>query len=307
MRVARLSSAAPESSSHRSAERIERRSSARPRFAQGWRKEFVSAPQPFPRRKSNTSPGLVEIWTASARSLLKARSCLQVLDDSDRTELGAIANIDSLESALAARILLRLALSRASNHSIAPASWRFARLESGKLEIAEGLPKIHFSISHCDALVGVVASSTLDVGLDIESVDLPMSPAVRDLFLTYQERRRLAGLGEMHGARGAIRIWTLKEAFSKLLGSGFASEFQEMDFRLFPEPELTSVQGFSATPAHFKLLYIDACNDLCLATLAVGTQSQPIAGEIRFLNLIEDEHSNRVGPARSVAGSLREM
>ena len=198
MRVARLSSAAPESSSHRSAERIERRSSARPRFAQGWCKEFVSGPR-LARHKPNSSPGLVEIWTASARSLLKAHSCLQVLDDSDRTEIGAITNIDSLESALAARVLLRLALSRASNQCVAPASWRFARLKSGKLEIAEGLPQISFSISHCDALVGVVASSTLDVGLDIESVDLPISPAVRDLFLTCQERRRLAGLGGMQG------------------------------------------------------------------------------------------------------------
>jgi phosphopantetheinyl transferase len=305
MRVARLSSAAPESSSHRSAERIERRSSARPRFAKGWCKEFVSGP--VARHKPNSSPGLVEIWTASARSLLKAHSCLQVLDDSDRTEIGAITNIDSLESALAARVLLRLALSRASNQRVAPASWRFARLESGKLEIAEGLPQIRFSISHCDALVGVVASSTLDVGLDIESVDSPISPAVRDSFLTYQERRRLAGLGGMQGLRGAIRIWTLKEAFSKLLGFGFASEFQEMDFRIFPEPELISEQSFSATPAHFESLYIDARNDLCLATLAVGAQSQPITGEIRFLNLIEDEHSNGFGPAPSVVASLREM
>jgi phosphopantetheinyl transferase len=306
MRVARLSPAAPESSSLRSVERVERRSSARPCFSQGWRKEFGSGLH-VSLRTPNTSPDLVEIWTASARSLLKAHSCLQVLDDSDRTEIGAIANIDSLESALAARILLRLALSRASNHTIPPASWRFVRLESGKLEIAKGLPQIRFSISHCDALVGVVASSTLDVGLDIESVDSPMSLPVKDSFLTYQERRRLAELDVMQGLRGAIRIWTLKEAFSKLLGSGFASEFQEMDFRLFPKPELVSEQSSSDTPAHFESLYIDARNSLCLATLAVGAQLQPVIGEIRFLKLIEDEHSDGFGPAPSVAASLGEM
>ncbi|MEJ0052397.1 MAG: 4'-phosphopantetheinyl transferase superfamily protein [Methylovirgula sp.] len=175
--------------------------------------------------------------------------------------------------------------------------------------MAEGLPQIRFSISHCDALVGVAASSTFDVGLDVESVDSPMSHAVKDSFLTYPERQRLAGLGAMHSARGAIRIWTLKEAFSKLLGSGFASEFQQMDFCIFPEPKLACEPSFSATHAHFESLYIDAQDSLCLATLAVGSQSRFGGGEIQFLNLIEQEreHSSRVGPAPSVAASLREM
>ena len=279
--------------------RIERRSPTRPRFASGWRKEFAARTTDAVLPRPAAGRGLIEIWTARPKSLLKARSCLQVLDDDDRTELGKIANIASLEAAVAGRILLRLALSHVSNQRLAAAYWRFARLETGKLQLAAGLPQINFSLSHCDALVGVAVSHVFEVGLDIESVDSPMSAAVKDAFLTHDEQRRLSRLHAPHSLRGAIRIWTLKEAFSKLLGAGFASEFQAMDFRLFPEPELVSEQNFPTSPTHFESLYIEGDDNLYLTTLAVA-QAAASTGEIQFLNLIE-ETSER--PARASAVS----
>ena len=165
------------------------------------------------------------------------------------------------------------------------------RLEFGKLDIVEGFPQIRFSISHSDLLVGVAVSSCFDVGFDIESVDTPISAAVKESFFTCEERRRLAGLGAMHGLRGAMRIWTLKEAFSKLSGRGLANEFQKMDFRIFPQTELIYEQH-DCEPAHFELLYIDGHNSLSLATLAVAPLSSSLGGEIQFLNLVEDGASD---------------
>jgi len=299
MRCAKLQLPAPGLAPRHPSGWIERRSPTRPRFAQGWRKEFLSrTPAPF--RSSAASPDRIEVWTARPKSLLKARSCLQLLDDDDRTELGAIANVASLEAAVAGRILLRLALSHVCGRRVAAAYWRFNRLETGKLVVAEGLPQIRFSVSHSDSLVGVAVSPVFELGLDIESVDAPMSTAVKDTFLTDEEQRRLARLQTPHGVRGAIRTWTLKEAFSKLLGAGFASEFQAMDFRLFPEPELTSEQNFETSPTHFESLYIEGHDNLCLATLAVALPFLSAGGEIQCLNLVEETGEY---PARPLAFS----
>lgn len=115
-----------------------------------------------------------------------------------------------------------------------------------------------------------------------------MSDEVRETFLTRDEQKRLAMMGTTHAKRGAIRIWTLKEAFSKLLGLGFSSEFQEMDFRLFPEPSLASKQSFRAPPTHFESLYIEGPDTLYLTTLAIAPQSSASTGQIQFLHLLED-------------------
>jgi 4'-phosphopantetheinyl transferase len=267
--------------------RIERRSGDRPRFAEGWRKEIAADSLPNSHR-INAGRNLVEIWTASPRTLLKAKSCLQLLDDADRAELGAIKSIILREAALATRILLRLALSRACNHCVPPGAWRFERLESGKLQVAEAFPQIRFSISHNDSLVGVAVSPSVELGFDIESVDAPISIAVKEAFLTQHERRRLSALRTMQGRRGAIRIWTLKEAFSKLVGRGLADEFRDLDFRIFPRAELASQENCAVAATHFESLYVEGPDSLYLATLAVSLSTPFARGEIQFLNLVED-------------------
>ncbi len=266
---------------------IERRSPNRPRFASGWHPE-IAARSSSRGDRASAGLGLIQIWTASPRALLNANSCLQVLDNHDRAELGAIKNSGPREAALAARILLRLALSRASGHCVEASAWRFVRLESGKLQVGAGLPQIRFSISHSDSLVGVAVSSCFDLGFDIESVDAPISNAVKESFLTHFERRRLARLGTMHSRRCAVRIWTLKEAFSKLVGQGLANDFRELDFRIFPQPVLTSQQDRSSGATHFESLYVEGRDSLYLATLAIAFPAPFVQGEIQFLSLVEE-------------------
>ena len=189
---------------------------------------------------------------------------------------------------------------------VAPASWRFARLKSGKLNCG-GLRK--------SALVYLIvtrwlASSVFDFGCGIghRKCGFADEPAVRELFLTYQERRRLAGLWGMQGLRGAILYLDVEGSFFEASRIWLCQRIPGNGFSHFPEPELISGQSFSATPAHFEsLIYRRLQRPFCFSDARCGYAIAPIAGEIRFLNLIEDEHSNGVGPARSVAGSLREM
>jgi phosphopantetheinyl transferase len=271
--------------SRKSAPVADRRAADRPRFSSAWTKDFSA--QPSLKRKAPTRFGGVDVWTARSRQLLRSASCCAVLSDNDRSELGAINDCGAREAATAARVLLRLALSRACKNQIDPRSWRFIRLDSGQLRIAEGLPQIQFSVSHGSSLAGVAVSSIFEVGLDLESVSFRVSTSVTETYLKSREYSRVCTLARPEGLRRTLRLWTLKEAFSKLLGVGLTNEFRNMEFQLRADAVLSTNQCFPLASTFFESLYIDTFDDLCLATVAVGAKSSHAAGQIQFFNLLE--------------------
>jgi len=73
----------------------------------------------------------------------------------------------------------------------------------------------YISISHCTNTV-VAAISPCRVGIDIEC---PLSNVREDLFLSKDEYKKLRG--SKNRARLLTTLWTLKEAYLKLEGTGF--------------------------------------------------------------------------------------
>jgi phosphopantetheinyl transferase len=273
------------SASRKITDAVERRSASRPVFSPGWKKDFAALPSHA--GVTPMSSGTIDVWTARPKALLRSTSCLGVLDEDDRTELGAINDGDARDAAVAVRVLLRLALSRASKHKIEPGRWRFTRMESGKLCLAEPFSKIRFSLSHCKSLVGVAVSPTFDVGFDLESVNFRVSTSVKETYLTGSEQSHLAKLKFPHSIRSILRLWTLKEAFSKLRGTGINDDFRDIEFQLSAAAALTDAQRFPLSSTFFESLYIDTQDDLCLATLAVGSSSARATGHVNFIELKE--------------------
>ncbi len=107
---------------------------------------------------------------------------------------------------------------------------RFSYGADGKPYVAE-MPGLHFNMSHCRrAVMCVVAdeSSELcgEVGCDIEEIPSRIDDDLMPLCFSEEEQRaiRQAECPEMEFAK----MWTRKEAFVKMLGTGLADDLPSL-------------------------------------------------------------------------------
>ncbi len=152
-------------------DRHERRSPLRPRLREGWRKRIAEIPSHVAPNTSNAEIAAIYVWSSRVNTLLAADANLNLLDDDDRGALLALRDEPGRDCAIAARILLRLALSGATERRVAPQSWRFARSNLGRPFIKDNREGLHFSVSHIDAVVMVAVGQGVCVGIDVELLD----------------------------------------------------------------------------------------------------------------------------------------
>jgi 4'-phosphopantetheinyl transferase len=268
---------------------VERRSPNRPNFSEGWRKTIRRHASATRRGPSADHVDYIDIWVAHPDSLLRAHSCLQLLTDEDWTSLGLVQNPAIRHSAMAARILLRLGLSRTVDREIAPADWKFATTQGRRPIISEAFPGIHFSVSHVDELSAVAISRTLDVGIDVESVDQNVSDGVISGFSHSDEQEDVRALLPRQKAREFIRLWTFKEAYTKLIGLGHSVDFNAIKFVLDPV-KLKSPGDVpkQKMPPQFESFYVSVRHGLYHVSLAIEHPERRCgSAEVQIISLAE--------------------
>ena len=207
---------------------VERRSPTRPQFVEGWRKDVKRKVH-----EANEAPALeltptahIDIWMANPDVLMKAESALTLLSEQEWEAVGRINDPSNRRSVVAWRVLLRIGLSRASqpqSRAVGVALYARCPVSAG---VAEGLPPINFSVSHVDELVLVAVSSTLEIGIDVECIDQNINQDVIAEFCHLNEKHSVGGLPRPQEIREFIRLWTLKEAYTKMTGAGSQPRFQ---------------------------------------------------------------------------------
>jgi 4'-phosphopantetheinyl transferase len=91
--------------------------------------------------------------------------------------------------------------------------------------------ELHLSLAHTDELIVVGAGRGGPVGVDVESADRPVSfDLLREHVCTPAEGEALAALPEHERAGAFLRLWTLKEAYTKALGQGMRRRFNAFGF-----------------------------------------------------------------------------
>lgn len=146
-----------------------------------------------------------------------------------------------------------------------------------------GLDQIEVSLTHSGELMAVGLSRIGRIGLDAERVDRRMrTDLVRAHMCTPAESAELDGLPEAQRAAHALRLWTLKEAYTKAIGQGMRLAFTEFGFRL-ADGDLCTPDGcaalgdewrFATHPVLGRYLISAACQDTGLAPagdISVGT------------------------------------
>lgn len=96
---------------------------------------------------------------------------------------------------------------------------------------------VHFSISHSGDY-SVCAISNDEIGIDIEKTR-SVHPRAFEKFCTENEARYING-----NENGLFRIWTLKEAYFKCIGTGLGSDIKNVSFEISEQKIICSEKGF---------------------------------------------------------------
>lgn len=138
------------------------------------------------------------------------RAVYEALSDSRKKHMDAFSNAAACRCSLAGELLLRRLLA-AEGIAAVP-----ERLPSGQPVLPGG--QAFVSISHCDDRV-VCAVSRTPVGIDIEKVR-PIRPGMMDRVCTAEELRYLRSGNE---TERFFEVWTAKEAYFKMMGTGITN------------------------------------------------------------------------------------
>ncbi|MBQ1089979.1 4'-phosphopantetheinyl transferase superfamily protein [Streptomyces sp. B93] len=85
-------------------------------------------------------------------------------------------------------------------------------------------------ISHTAGMLVVGVAHDRLIGVDVEARDRPLvAPGLAERFCHPDELARLHGLSPAERNARLVRLWTLKEAYTKALGVGLAADFRHLD------------------------------------------------------------------------------
>ncbi len=153
-----------------------------------------------------------------------------ILDDQDWADISRQRNRELRRRAIATRVLLRKSLSELFNGKVQPTQWRFVRTSYGKLVIADGLPRVHFTISHTRGASVIAISKSRLVGIDIEALDSEVDNEALETGLSRREQIIVGRLDPCDRSKASLKLWTLKEAYTKLIGIGLSAHLPSYEF-----------------------------------------------------------------------------
>jgi 4'-phosphopantetheinyl transferase len=96
-----------------------------------------------------------------------------------------------------------------------------------------GCDQVDVSLSHTDTVMVVGITRRGRIGVDVELADRQMAgTGTEDQACTPYELAMLNAMSENRRNGALVRLWTLKEAYSKAIGQGLRFQFTEFGFRL---------------------------------------------------------------------------
>jgi phosphopantetheinyl transferase len=236
------------------------------KFAEGWHKLI----QQFDRTMPISANDRVALWVAPVQTLAGASFYQSMLGSDDLIAIDQIRSSPARSCAIAGRILLRIGLSHAVNGRLAPEDWRILTSSNGKPVVGQGQPNIHFSISHTEQVAVVAISEKLPIGIDVESAEHVATNELIAAFCCPHEQAVLTSASAHQRSREFIRLWTLKEAYSKMVGLGHCVDFSSLGFSL---DSLTLLHGTKSNRpsahVHFETMWVSTNTMLHHLSLAI--------------------------------------
>lgn len=175
---------------------------------------------------ANGEEHTIQVLVAPAMVYAGLNQHTDILSDAERFAAARHSRTGEAERYRASRVLLRTALSH-GRADVAPDAWTFAESEHGKPYVA-GEKDAHFNISHTEEGLALAVSRT-PVGIDVEDLTREVDRNLLQSMLTPAEYRRLMRYSPAKRSRQFLKIWSMKEAYAKLMGLGHSLDFAKIE------------------------------------------------------------------------------
>lgn len=234
-------------------------------FVKGWCKTIGAAPH-----DAASAMDRVDVWLGPVQGVAEHSNYREILSVNELLALDQIRSPLLHDRKLAGRVVLRTALSQAVNWRIGPREWRIQPDANGRPRIAKSMPQVNFSISYAEPVVVIAVSEKLPVGIDVETVEDTSTEDLITAFCCPCEQNLLHTGATSQNSRDFVRLWTLKEAYTKLVGLGHGIDFDSIGFSL---NSLHLLHG-AAAPAqdrnvHFETMWVTSGRALNHVAIAI--------------------------------------
>jgi 4'-phosphopantetheinyl transferase len=180
----------------------------------------------------------IDLWCMPSVALDEGErrgQCLGLLSDAERAAMSKIMLAEDRDRFLWTRATVRTVLSRYSD--TAPQEWVFVTHRYGKPAICErthGAGQPSFNLSHTRGALVLAVTRSRALGVDVEYEHACRRWDLADAdTLGPRELAALARLPAASQQQRALELWTLKEAYLKARGTGFALKPERAEFE-FP-------------------------------------------------------------------------
>ena len=280
-----------DSAADRHAGANDRRSPSRLSAIRSWRKSIA----PVDNVNKAIPARSVDIWITRTLSVLSSTSALSLLTAEDWNLSRRVTAPAAKDSAIASRVLLRIALSSAVMRRVEPRDWLFAKTPYGKPIVCNSVvAPPGFSVSHVDDFAVVAVGSGVNLGVDMEFIDHHIDEPMMSAFSHIHERNELARVAKKHRARRFLSQWTQKEAYTKLLGCGHSMEFSSIDCHSFITPA-------GSAPLRLENFFVSSSDCIYHASIAFQCADHVDAPiKIQLVTVNGHAESTSISPALNI-------
>lgn len=182
------------------------------------------------------SPSETHLWyvlpnEVKSESLIK--KYVDLLSPIEKEHVFSMRGDELQKHALLARALVRTTITRYQICSrVSPKSLEFRKNAHGKPEVSWQHkddwhpPPLHFNLSHTSSLIACGITVNSPIGIDVEEKQRRMKNNILSFarrYFSHEEVERLSAISDLEVQRQeVIKLWTLKEAYVKALGTGFS-------------------------------------------------------------------------------------
>lgn len=196
--------------------------------------------------------GQLHIWLLDMRLFTQTHhsAALQMMDSAEHARANKFAR--GKEEYIASRWLLRSVLARYTRQNAD--TLELLRTDKGKLYLPAY--DIQFSLSHSGHWAVLALGKVEMIGIDIEHIKSTRNLiSIAEHYYHPDELARLQSLPSSEQQDYFYRLWTLKEAFFKALGTGISAGLEKLSFELEGDAITASIDerlDAEGTPWQFR-------------------------------------------------------
>jgi len=221
--------------------------------------------------RKDLRPMKVYVMQINSELLSQVKQCVMVMSVAERQEIALIRNHKLREQMLVSKVMKRYLLSLYYNWEILPEEWCFETSIHNKPKLTDEFQKLmlNFNVSHCEGAFVMAVAQGFDVGIDIEPYTFFIDDYLASTVFSENELIELWNYSPSHKQEYLLRLWTLKEAYTKYLGLGINLDFKSVNFFHYTNeyfPILANMEVPAVVIHHSKVMLSKANYSLSIAT-----------------------------------------